>query len=65
MCIRDRSNPDIKILFVDTFERFATAQENLDKVKEFLTQNNYPFQVLMDSQSKTDVYKRQMLIYVC
>ena len=48
-----QSNPDIKILFVDTFERFATAQENLDKVKEFLTQNNYPFQVLMDSQSKT------------
>jgi thiol-disulfide isomerase/thioredoxin len=48
-----QNNPDIKILFVDTFERFATVQENKDKVKEFLTQNNYPFHVLMDSQSKT------------
>jgi thiol-disulfide isomerase/thioredoxin len=48
-----QSNPDIKILFVDTFERFATVQENKDKVKEFMTQNNYPFHVLMDSQSKT------------
>lgn len=48
-----QSNPDIKILFVDTFERFPTLQENKDKVKEFMTQNNYPFHVLMDSQSKT------------
>ncbi|MFN8135956.1 MAG: TlpA disulfide reductase family protein [Bacteroidales bacterium] len=48
-----QNNPDVKILFVDTFERFATVQENKDKVKEFITQNNYPFHVLMDSQSKT------------
>lgn len=48
-----QSNPDVKILFVDTFERFATVQENKDKVKEFITQNNYPFHILMDSQSKT------------
>jgi thiol-disulfide isomerase/thioredoxin len=48
-----QSNPDIKILFVDTFERFATVQENKDKAREFMTQNNYPFHVLMDSQSKT------------
>jgi thiol-disulfide isomerase/thioredoxin len=46
------NNPNVKILFVNTFERFKTLDENIAKVKEFLASNGYPFYVLLDNKSK-------------
>jgi thiol-disulfide isomerase/thioredoxin len=43
---------DVKLLFVDTFEKFKTPEENYAAVKKILTQNDYPFQVLFDTKSK-------------
>jgi thiol-disulfide isomerase/thioredoxin len=47
-----QNNPNVKILFIDTWERFPTEQEKHDKVKQFITEKNYPFHVLMDNKSK-------------
>lgn len=49
------NNPDIKLLFVDTFERFKTPEENIGRVKEYLRQNNYPFHVVLDAKNKVAV----------
>jgi thiol-disulfide isomerase/thioredoxin len=46
------NNPNVKIVFINTLERFKTLDENISKVKEFLTNNGYPFNVLLDSNSK-------------
>jgi len=52
------SNPNVKVLFVNTFERFKDLDENIAKVKEFLTTNGYPFNVILDSKSKvSEAYK--------
>lgn len=48
----NKNNPDVKILFVDTFERFKDEKENRDKVVEFMKTNNYPFQVIYDFKNK-------------
>lgn len=47
-----KNNPDVVLLFVDTFERFKTTDENKVAVKDFMTKNDYPFHVLFDSSSK-------------
>ncbi len=47
-----QNNPDVVFLFVDTFERFKTVDENKAAVKEFITKNDYPFHVLFDTGSK-------------
>jgi len=46
---------DVKLLFVNTFERFKTNDENIAAVREFLTKNNYPFHVLLDNQMDNKV----------
>lgn len=48
----NKDNPNLKILFVDTHERFKDEKENQDKVVEFLKTNNYPFHVIYDFKSK-------------
>jgi thiol-disulfide isomerase/thioredoxin len=40
---------DVVFLFVDTMEKEDNAKE---KAKEFITQNNYPFYVIIDTDSK-------------
>ena len=46
------NNPDLIILFVNTFERFKDEKENQEKVVDFIKTNNYPFHVLYDFKSK-------------
>lgn len=41
-------NKDVKIFFVNTFER---VDDKLKNAKDFITQNNYPFDVLMDTDN--------------
>lgn len=40
-----RNDPNVKFLFVHTWEKEANATAS---AKKFITQNNYPFEVLMD-----------------
>ena len=42
---RYKDNPDVKFLFIHTWERQEHAA---DSAKAYITRNNYPFQVLMD-----------------
>ena len=50
-----KGNESVKLLFVDTFERFKTEDENIAAVKEFLSKNDYPFHVLLDNRNKSKV----------
>ncbi len=43
------SNPNVKYLFVDTWE---TSDNKLKNAKDFMEQKKYPFYVLMDTQDK-------------
>jgi thiol-disulfide isomerase/thioredoxin len=43
------ADKDVIFLFVDTMEKEDNAKE---KAKEFITQNNYPFYVIIDTDSK-------------
>lgn len=43
-------NPDVKFVFVDTWENGEPA-DVLKNVSEFIKKNNYPFHVLMDSDN--------------
>ena len=45
-----KDNRDIKIVFIDTWERYAEDKQK--KVSEFMAKNKYPFQVLMDDEDK-------------
>ncbi len=46
------ANPDVKILFVNCFEKSSTEQERAKSVKEYLTANGYPFHVVIDTKDK-------------
>jgi len=50
-----KGNESVKLLFVDTFERFKTEDENIAAVKEFLSKNDYPFHVLLDNRNNSKV----------
>ncbi|MBS1742693.1 MAG: redoxin domain-containing protein [Bacteroidetes bacterium] len=43
------SNPNVKFLFVDTWE---TAEDKLKNAKSFMEKKKYPFHVLMDDENK-------------
>jgi thiol-disulfide isomerase/thioredoxin len=47
-----KNNPEVKILFIDTWEKFPTDKEKLEKVISYITGKKYTFHVLMDYNSK-------------
>lgn len=51
---RYKDNDDVKFLFVHTWEREGNA---LEDAKKYITENNYPFQVLMDLKNNDGVNK--------
>jgi thiol-disulfide isomerase/thioredoxin len=53
-----KNDPEVKILFIDTFEKYPTDKEKLEKVTSYITGKKYTFRVLMDNNSKvTESYK--------
>lgn len=50
-----KGNDNVKLFFIDTFERFKTADENIAAVKEFISKNDYPFHVLLDNKNNNKV----------
>lgn len=44
-----KDNESVKFLFVNTWER---VDNKLQNAKDFITKNNYPFHVLMDTENK-------------
>ncbi len=44
-----KDNPDVKFLFVNTWEQVKDKRKN---AKDFIEKNNYPFHVLLDSDNK-------------
>ena len=44
------SNPDVKFVFVDTWESSDNKKQN---AADFMTKNKYPFHVLLDNDDKT------------
>jgi thiol-disulfide isomerase/thioredoxin len=47
-----KNNPEVKILFIDTWEKFPTDKEKLEKVTSYITGKKFTFHVLMDYNSK-------------
>jgi thiol-disulfide isomerase/thioredoxin len=47
-----KNNPEVKILFLDTWEKFPTDKEKLEKVTSYITGKKFTFHVLMDYNSK-------------
>jgi thiol-disulfide isomerase/thioredoxin len=47
-----KNDPDIKFLFVDTWERHENNEEKLKAVRNFISESNYSFHVLMDNNSR-------------
>src|SRR6185369_5240800 len=49
MVTKYKDNPDVKFIFVDTWERTDNKEKN---AADFITDNKYSFHVLMDNESK-------------
>lgn len=49
MVAKYRDDPDVKFIFVDTWERGDEKEKN---ASDFITNNKYDFQVLMDNEDK-------------
>lgn len=46
---RYKDNPDVRFLFINTWEREGNIKQN---AKDFITKNDYPFQVLLDEKNE-------------
>jgi thiol-disulfide isomerase/thioredoxin len=44
-----KDNPDVRFLFINTWEREGNIKQN---AKDFITKNDYPFQVLLDEKNE-------------
>jgi peroxiredoxin len=49
MVTKFKDNPDVKFVFVDTWERGDDKKKN---AADFITSNKYTFQVLLDDENK-------------
>jgi thiol-disulfide isomerase/thioredoxin len=49
MVTKYKDNPDVKFIFIDTWERVDNKEKN---ASEFIDNNKYSFHVLMDNESK-------------
>jgi thiol-disulfide isomerase/thioredoxin len=47
-----KNSPEVKIFFINTFEKYPTDKEKLENVTRFIAGNKYSFQVLMDNKNK-------------
>lgn len=58
-----KSDPDVKFVFIDTWERQPTLEQRRKEVGKFISDNHYTFHILLDSattedKSKYDVVSR-------
>jgi hypothetical protein len=49
MVTKYKDNPDVKFIFIDTWERVENKEKN---AADFIANNKYTFHVLMDNESK-------------